>query len=255
MTARRYSALVLAGRRGGVDPVAAAEGIAHKALALVDGRPLIARVLDALRAASTVADIMVATDEPDVARVAKGATIVPTAASPAGTVARVLGDTPSLLVTTADHGSLSPALIEAFCAGVPRACDVAAGVVPRRVFTSRPVRRTFYRLADDDYCGANLYAFAGPRGAAAAAFWVGLEAARKNPVRLAARIGPATLLRYALRRLDLAAAFALLSRRAGAVIAPVVLDDAEAAIDVDSPEDLALVRARLSAGRRCGRSP
>lgn len=255
MTARRYTALVLAGRRGGTDPVAAAEGIAHKALALVDGRPLIAWVLDALRAADSVARIMVATDEREVARAAEGATIVPTAASPAATVAQVLGDTPSLLVTTADHGSLSPALIEAFCAGVPPACDVAAGVVPRRAFACRPTRRTFYRLADDDYCGANLYAFVGARGVAAAAFWAGLEAERKNPLRLAARIGPATLLRYALRRLDRAAAFALLSRRAGAAIVPVVLGDADAAIDVDTPEDLALVRARLSAGRRCGRSP
>lgn len=253
--AKRYTALVLAGGRGVMDPVAAAEGIAHKALAEVGGRPLIAWILDALRAASDVTDVIVATDERDVARAAEGAMIVPAAASPAATVARVLGDTPSLLVTTADHGSLSPALIDAFCAGVPAGCDVAAGVVPRRGCDRRLTRRTFYRLADDYYCGANLYAFAGTRGAAAATFWIGLEAERKHPVRLAARIGPATLLRYALRRLDLSAAFALLSRRAGAVIAPVVLDDADAAIDVDTPEDLALVRDRVSAGRRCGRSP
>lgn len=255
MTAKRYTALVLAGRRGVRDPVAVSEGIAHKALALAGGRPLIARVLDALRAAHTVADIMVATDDRDVARVAEGVTIVPPAASPAATVAQVLDGVPSLLVTTADHGSLSPALIEVFCAGVPLGCDVAVGVVPRRALARQSTRRTFYRLADDDYCGANLYAFAGPRGAAAAAFWAGLEADRKSPLRLAARIGPATLLRYALRRLDLSAAFALLSRHAGAAIAPVVLDDADAAIDVDSPEDLAFVRDRLSAGRRSGRSP
>jgi len=255
VSARRYTALVLAGGRGGVDPVAAADGVAHKALAEVGGQPLIARVLDALRGAAAIADILVATDERDVARAVDGVTVVPTAVSPAATVARVLGETPSLLVTTADHGLLSPALVEAFCAGVPAGCDVAAGVVPRRAFAGRPTRRTFYRLADDDYCGANLYVFDGPRGAAAAAFWVGLEAARKNPLRLAARIGPATLLRYALRHLDLAAAFALLSRRAGARIAPVVLDDADSAIDVDTPEDLALVRDRISAGRRCGRSP
>jgi len=255
VTAKRYTALVLAGRRGVTDPVATSEGIAHKGVAQVGGRPLIAWVLDALRAASAVADIMVATEEADVAHAAEGATIVPIAASPAATVALALGTTPSLLVTTADHGLLSPALIEAFCAGVPRAYDIAVGVVPRRAVASGPTRRTFYRLADGDYCSANLYAFAGPRSAAAATFWVGLEAERKNPVRLAARIGPTTLLRYALRRLDLAAAFALLSHRAHAAIAPVVLDDADAAIDVDTPEDLALVRARLSAGRRCDRSP
>lgn len=255
MTHRCYTALVLAGRRRELDPVAASEGIAHKALALVGGAPLIVRVLDALRGASSIGAILVATQDRDIARLAEGATVVPTAASPATTVAQVLRETPSLLVTTADHGLLSPALVEAFCAGVPPACDVAAGVVRRRTLAGRGTRRTFYRLGDEAYCGANLYAFAGPRGVAAARFWVGLEAARKNPLRLAARIGPMTLLRYATNRLDLAAAFALLSRHAGATIAPVMLDNPDAAVDVDTPEDLALLRARLSAGRRCDRSP
>jgi GTP:adenosylcobinamide-phosphate guanylyltransferase len=254
VTATRYTALVLAGRRGGVDAVAVSENVPHKALALADGRPLIVRVVEALRGAA-IADILVATDEREVACVVDGVTIVPTAASPATTVAQVLRERSTLLVTTADHGMLSSALVEAFCAGVPQRCDVAVGVVPRRAFASQPSRRTFYRLADEAYCGANLYAFAGPRGEAAAMFWAGFEAERKKPLRVAARIGPATLLRYAARRLDLAAAFALLSRRAGATIAPVVLDDADAAIDVDTPEDLALVRARLSDSRRCGRSP
>lgn len=255
MSARRYTALVLAGRRGGVDPVAASAGVAHKALAMAGGVPLIVRVIDALRGAAGIADILVATDDRDVIAAVGGVRVVPTAASPSATVAQVLGAVPALLVTTADHGLLSSALVDAFCAAVPRACDVAVGVVPRRAFTDGSPRRTFYRLADDAYCGANLYAFAGPRGVAAATFWAGLEAERKNPLRLAARIGPASLLRYATRRLDLAAAFTLLSRRAGASIAPVVLDDADAAIDVDTPDDLSVVRVRLSGSPRCGRSP
>lgn len=246
MTARRYTALVLAGQRGDADPVAVSEGVAHKALARAGGRPLIAGVIKALRGAAGIADILVATDERDVARAVDGATIVPTAASPARTVAQVLRERPALLVTTADHGLLSSAQVEAFCAGVPLLCDAAVGVVPRRAFAGHPTRRTFYRLADDHYCGANLYAFAGAGGVAAATFWAGLEADRKNPLRLAARIGPAALFRYAARRVDLTAAFALLSRRAGATIVPVVLRDPDAAIDVDTPDDLALVRARLS---------
>jgi hypothetical protein len=136
--------------------------------------------------------------------------------------------------------------VEAFCAGVPHPCDVAVAVVPRRAFAGHPTRRTFFRLADDHYCGANLYAFAGAGGIAAATFWAGLEADRKNPLRLAARFGPAAFFHYAARRIDLAAAFALLSRRAGASVVPVVLHDPDAAIDVDTPDDLALVRARLS---------
>lgn len=255
MSAWRFTALVLAGRRGGTDAVAASEAVAHKALALADGRPLVSRVVRALRRSAPVDDILIATEDRAVARVVGDATIVPTAESPAMTVAAVLRERSPLLVTTADHALLSSALVEKFCAAVPPGCDVAAGVVPRRALVGQAARRTFYRLADDAYCGANLYAFIGERGAAAAAFWAGLEAARKSPLQLAARLGPGTLLRYAMGRLDLAAACTLLSRRAGAIIAPVVLDHADAAIDVDTPEDLALARARLSDSRRYDRSP
>ena len=45
----------------------------------------------------------------------------------------------------------------------------------------------------------------------------------------------------------MAAVFALLSRRLGATVAPVILPFAEAAIDVDSAGDLALVRGILAA--------
>jgi GTP:adenosylcobinamide-phosphate guanylyltransferase len=255
VSARRYTALVLAGSRGGTDPVASAAGVTHKALATAGGVPLITRVLDALRSSAGIGDILVATDDPDVAALAGNAGVVPTAASPSLTVAHALRTAPTLMVTTADHALLSRRVIETFCAGVPGDCDVAAGVVPRRVLAAMPTRRTFYRLADEAYCGANLYAFVGVHGAAAAGFWAALEADRKRPWRIAARIGPSALVRYAANRLDLAAAFALLSGRAGATIAPVILEDTDAAIDVDTMADLEAVRARLSGSRRCDRSP
>jgi hypothetical protein len=39
-----FGALILAGSRGGVDPLAAYAGVAHKALILLDGETLLARV-------------------------------------------------------------------------------------------------------------------------------------------------------------------------------------------------------------------
>lgn len=256
MTERRYTALVLAGRRGGEDdPVAVAAGVSHKALAVAGGMTLIGRVTAALRAAPSIADIVVATNDADVAAAAGGAAIMPTGPSPSATVAQLLERLRPLLVTTADHGLLSSALVESFCAGVPATGDVAVGVVPRRVFAERPKRRTFFALKDDAYCGANLYAFTGPRSRAAARYWMHLEAQRKHPVSLLRRMGPGIYFRYATGMLDLATAFRLLSRRAGAIIAPVVLEDSDAAVDVDTTGDLEAVRTRLSAGRHSGRSP
>lgn len=256
MTRTTYTALVLAGRHGGDDdPVALAAGVAHKALAVAGGTTLIGRVMAALRAAPSIGEILVATNDADVAAASGGATTVPTGPSPSATVAQLVERMRPLLVTTADHALLSSAMVEAFCAGIPPTGDVAVGVVPRRVFAERPKRRTFYKLADGAYCGANLYAFTGPRGRAAARYWMRVEAERKHPVRMFKRMGIGIYFRYAMGSLDLATAFRLLSRHAGATIAPVVLEHPDAAIDVDTIWDLKDVRARLSAGRHSGRSP
>jgi GTP:adenosylcobinamide-phosphate guanylyltransferase len=256
VTAKRYTALVLAGRRSGEDdPVALAAGVAHKALAVADGLTLIGRVIAALRAAPSIGDILVATNDTDVAAAADGATIVPAGPSPSATVAQLVERMRPLLVTTADHALLSGVMVEAFCAGIPPTGDVAVGIVPWGVFAERSRRRTFYRLADGAYCGANLYAFIGPRSRAAARYWIRVEAERKHPVRLLKRVGFSIYFRYALGSLDLATAFRLLSRRADATISPIVLQYPDAAIDVDTICDLKDVGARLSAGRRCDRSP
>lgn len=256
MTHGRYTALVLAGRRSGEgDPVALAHGVSHKALAVAGGMTLIGRVTAALRAAPSVDDILIATDDADVATAAGGGAIVPTGPSPAATVAQLVESRRPLLVTTADHGLLTAALVEAFCAGVPAAGDVAVGIVPRRVFAERPKRRTFFALKDGAYCGANLYAFTGQRSRAAARYWMRMEAQRKHPTRLLRQVGLGIFVRYAAGTLDLATAFRLLSQHAGATIAPVVLQDPDAAIDVDTVGDLEEVRARVSDSRRSGRSP
>ena len=46
-----FKALVLAGSRGGAEPVADYAGVSHKALIVLDGETLLARVVGALRAA------------------------------------------------------------------------------------------------------------------------------------------------------------------------------------------------------------
>jgi hypothetical protein len=56
------------------------------------------------------------------------------------------------------------------------------------------------------------------------------------------RLGPATAARYASGRLPLRAALDRLERLAGAAVAVVELPFGQAAIDVDTPADLALVR-------------
>ena len=63
---------------------------------------------------------------------------------------------------------------------------------------------------------------------------------------MVASIGPLTLIRFALGRLTLADALARLSAIVGIRIAAADMPFAEAAIDVDKPEDLELAEKILA---------
>ena len=241
-----FNALVLAGSRGGVDPVADYAGVSDKALVDIGGETMLARVIEALRGAGA-ARIGVSASSPPVVEAARalGAEIVPAEAGPslsADAGLEALG-TP-LLLTTADHALLRPEWVRGFVDTVPEGADVAVLLARRdRIEAATPeTRRTYLRFADGDWSGCNLFWFANARAAAAIALWQRVEADRKRPWRIVRRLGPGLLLRYLLGRLTLAEAVAHLGRRAGVAAHVVSAEDGRAAIDVDKPEDLDLVR-------------
>lgn len=240
MTAR----LILAGSRAGApDPVAMAEGVAHKALALVGGKTILARV-----AAACSGSAAVSANDPTVIAEAErlGLEVLPPAAGPSVSVAAALATlgTP-LIVTTADHALLRREWIEALVAGTPPGADVSIMLAERaRVEADAPPsRRTWLRFADGDWSGCNLFYLATPRAARVIDLWKLVEADRKRPWRIVARLGPGLLLRFMLGRLTLAEAVATLGRNAGIIAAVVPAPSGLAAIDVDTIEDLALVRS------------
>jgi GTP:adenosylcobinamide-phosphate guanylyltransferase len=249
----KFTGLVLAGRRGPADPLAEAQGTSHRALLEVGGTPMLVRVVRALRATASVERIAVSIDEPAVlddvpelaALIAEGSLVPHTSrSSPSRSVLAVLetlaGDE-KLLVTTADHPLLTRDMIDHFVASDADA-DVLVGVVAASLLRARypESTRTYLRLRDDAYSGANLFAFRTASAQRAAAFWVRAEQFRKQPWRLASVFGPTALLLFVLRRLDLEAAFERVSRAMGVRVRPVRLPFPEAAIDVDRPTDLVL---------------
>lgn len=241
-----FAALVLAGSRGGDDPLARHTGVADKALIEIGGRTMLARVVAALRAAGAER-IAVSASSPAVAAAAEalGAEALPAAPGPSLSAAQGLAalGTP-LVLTTADHALLQPQWITDFLANAPADADVVALLARREaiVAAAPDTRRTYLRFADGDWSGCNLFSFATPKAAAAIRMWQQVEADRKRPWRIVRRLGPALLLRYLLRRLTLADAVAHLGRRAGVTAAIVAAADGRAAIDVDKPADLDLVR-------------
>ncbi len=241
-----FAALILAGSRAGVvDPVAAYAGVPHKAMILLQGTTLLARVAAALRGAGA-GRIAVSADHPAVLIEAMrlGLEVIPPAAGPSDSVARgfnVLGA--PLLVTTADHALLEPEWVARFIADAP-AADVAALLARRPEVEAAALgtRRTWLRFADGSWSGCNLFWLATPQAAAAIGLWREVEADRKRPWRIVRRLGPGLLFRYLTGRLTLATAIRHLGRRAGIEAAVVATPFGLAAVDVDKPADLDLVR-------------
>jgi GTP:adenosylcobinamide-phosphate guanylyltransferase len=244
MTVER--ALVLAGARPGRDPVADYAGVSHKGLIELAGRPLLERVLQALTAAG-ITQLAVSAVNPEVVALAKrlGAEILPAEPGPSLSALRgveALGA--PVLVTTSDHALLQPEWVSGFLADAPVNADVAVLLARRDVVEAAApgTLRTYLKFADGEWSGCNLFLVRTHRGLAAIQLWRSIEADRKRPWRIIRKLGPVTLLRYLAGRLTLVEALQRLSRLCGAEVAAVPSPFGQAAVDVDKPADLDLVR-------------
>jgi hypothetical protein len=137
-----------------------------------------------------------------------------------------------------------------FVADTPAWADISALLARREVVEAAApgTRRTYLKFADGDWSGCNLFFARTPQALAAIELWRSLEADRKTPWRIVRRLGPLTLARYLAGRLTLGEALARLSRLCGAQAAAVASPFGLAAVDVDKPADLDLVRALAAAG-------
>lgn len=255
-------AMILAGSRGPIDPVASAVGLPHKALVPVGGVPMLERVVATLFAYPDIERIILCTDQALAehgfdsalkAAIDEGKiTLASPRSSPSQSVAHVLdglveaSDYP-LLITTADHPLLTTPIIEHLITSAPPSSDFVVGLAnATTIKTSYPdAIRTFYRFKGQGYSGCNLFLAATPNARRVVDFWQQMERHRKNPARLVAAVGIWPLMRFAIGQLGIDDALAHLSKRIGAEIKMVDLPFAEAAIDVDKPGDLDLAEAIL----------
>lgn len=252
------TALVLAGSRGPHEPLAVYAGVSHKALIEIDGRTMVERVVTALAELPQVTRIVVMIETPALLDPLPGLRALgdrvlsmPAAASPSLSVAAALEQfgTP-LLVTTADHALLQAEWLQYFLDHSPDDHDVCVALARReQVLAAVPdTQRTWLRFADGHFSGCNMFYLATPRAAGVVQFWRSLEDDRKHPLRMLRRIGPGSALRYLFGRLSLREAIKRIGKRSGADAAIVELPFGRAAVDVDKPSDLDLVRRLIKAG-------
>ncbi|GAB1719765.1 MAG: hypothetical protein NTAFB09_14960 [Nitrosospira sp.] len=259
---KQFTAVVLAADRAAGDPVAARTGSACKAIVPVRGIPMIIRVLDALEASGMIKSIIICGPPkhaiqtcPELDdRIASGrVTWLPNLDSPSRSadscLAKIERDAPVLL-TTADHALLTPAIVQYFLTeSQKQEGDATVGAVAYGdIAAAFPgARRTVIKLRDAQVCGCNLYAFLNPRGRGLVSFWRRAEELRKRPWQLIAQVfGLITVLFYVTGLLTVDRGLKTVAARTGIKVSPVFLPYPQAGIDVDKVADLLLVESILS---------
>ncbi|MEE4539379.1 MAG: NTP transferase domain-containing protein [Erythrobacter sp.] len=253
----RWTAIVLAGQRPEGDALATQLGVPAKALIGIEGRTMLARVVDALLATPEVARVLVLAQQPDVIANGEPSDIlndgrVTLAASGNGIAASIaLAIDKSevswpVLVTTADNALLTSGRVSALLREA-RGVDLALGVGKRSIVDAvfPDTKRSWLKFADGHFSGANLFALAHPRCLPILRHWQAIEQDRKKGLKLFASFGPILFLQMLTRTIALQRAVTQVSAKMGFTAKAVILD-AEAPIDVDKIEDLVLVKRILA---------
>ena len=248
-----WTAILLAGARPGVDPFAQAHGTDLKPLIPVLGIPMVARVATTLLGGNSIGEVRVLTQQP--ARIAE---VLPedsrlklgmSDGTIAETMQRILADPQTrfpLLVTTADHALLDPAMVADFLAKA-KGSDVAIGLVERKNLLQRlpQSKRTWLKFRGGAWSGANLFALCSPEAAKAVELWRSVEQDRKKGLKMIAALGPAFLVGAVLRLRTLQGTLDKVGKKLGLSIRAVAMDNPLAAVDVDKQSDHELVTAIL----------
>jgi len=243
------SVLILAGQREGkVDPLCAEAGVARKAIIPINGRPMMDYVLEALDTADLLSPYHVSGFD---AAYDDRLSQAPSGAGPADSAAAALRGSIDLpcIITTADHPLLSAKMLEHFLEGAQKSgADFCVGLTDKTIIQPAypHVKRTYMKFSDRSVSGCNLFYIHNENGIKAIEFWKQAQHLRKQPLKLARRLGWGVLFNYLLGRLSLNGAFDYASRRLGIRAKPVLIPIAEAAIDVDKPSDKVLVEAILT---------
>jgi len=250
------TALLIAGRRPGVDPLAQHFGVEDKALIAVAGEPMLSRVARTLTSHPAIKRVLILAQEPEhliaaipwmqdhpaIATRAGGSSV---SEAVAGAIAEN-DDAFPFLLTSADNALLDHDMIDSFAESAARH-ELAVGVVERRVLLAAHPRnrRTWLKFRGGAWSGANLFWFGDPKVSDVLALWRTIEQERKRGRAVIRAFGPLMLAGVGLRLLSIQQAVGIAGRRFGLDATAVPLPFAEACIDVDSIADHRTVEAIL----------
>ncbi|MDA8335647.1 MAG: nucleotidyltransferase family protein [Peptococcaceae bacterium] len=243
-------ALILAGSPN-TGPLAAASQEAWEALIPVNGRPMIAYVMDALAGAGRLAQTVVVGPEELRGRTGGDVSLAPPGPGLMSVLAAAMdrfAGMERVLIATSDIPMLTAGAVTAFldaCGDMGR--DIYYPVVTSRCIEERypGCKRTYIPFREGVFTGGNLF-LVNPAVMARCAEkgQIFLEA-RKSPLKLSRLVGWTFLVRFLLHLVSLREAETRMTRLLGVTGRVLVLDYPEIGVDVDKPDDLALARRVL----------
>jgi GTP:adenosylcobinamide-phosphate guanylyltransferase len=248
-------AVVLAGRAND-GKLASIGPQANEALVEVVGKPMLCYVVEGLLGARRVNRVIIAGPRavlaPALGTLADRVDFV----EPAGDIIdnlqaalECLGSPDMVLVATSDIPLITPEVVDGFVSECSaRRADLHYPVISRELLDRAypGMRRTYGRLKDGTFTGGNLVLVNPQVLRTRAQLARSLFAARKQPLRLAAVLGPAFILRLVFVRLTLLQLEAVACRLLGLAGAHAVRTGfPEIGVDIDKPDDHAMVSRLL----------
>ncbi len=260
---QKVNVLVLMGQNPNEDnPICSQEKVLHKALALVNKKPIIYYVLKALKEAKSVRDITICTntniqlEEHLPQTLLKGVTQTFLCAdTPAGTVEKHVNDnkvTLPLFVITSDLALLNADIVDDFVKKALRDSeDINVGFINMtHLKTAFPeTKRTYIKCRDGWFSSCNLFLFKNSKAKKIFKECELLSQYRKNMLKLVYHIGIWRCISYFFRFQRLKSAMNAFTSKYDISCAPILLEHANVGVDVDKIEDLELVRQYMIKGK------
>jgi len=248
---KKFNAVVLAGDRGLVDPVAQAAATFGKAAVEFQNVSLLERILSTLRQAQSVAQINVVGPSqscleqcPHLYDVIDkyGAHYIVPASGPSASAALGIRTAQHLpiLISTCDLPLLNAQAVDLFCQHVAsiKADFIAGAVEYEHIGQLIPeLKKTQYTFVGQKLCFANLFAVIEEPGLRAIEYWQSIEKSRKKPLEMVKKIDWMSLVRYKMGLLSLDEVERVMSQKIGARLRVQLFNRPELAIDVDSAHD------------------
>ncbi|MBW3636296.1 MAG: NTP transferase domain-containing protein [Armatimonadetes bacterium] len=222
-------------------------GTSERALIEIEGRTMLARVVDSLRETTAVTRIIcIATPlalqslDSDVVGLAAGERMTGNLFSGARAA-----QSERILIVTADAPLVSGRTWMQFLDGAAvNLLDAAYPIVPKKAVEAQfpGGKRTYGHLKEGSFTGGNAFLLPRDRLESLEEVIDRAFAARKNPLALARMLGAGFIFRAATKKLTIHEVETKISRLLGCRSGAVIVPDAAIAFDVDKPSDLETAR-------------